>query len=112
MTGTVLWLIAIALIVVGLLIYFYSALNEERRKAAQRESTNSQLEEDAKELVIDCLTSPDSYQRQAMAKQLAEFTSVDEVILQLLQDMAVGDEDEGVRKTAVSTLQVLNNRKN
>jgi HEAT repeat protein len=108
MTGTVLWLIAIGLIVVGLVIYFYSVLNEERRKAAQRESIGSQLEEDAKELVIDYLTSPDSYQRQAMAKQLAEFESVDEVILQLLLDMAVGDEDEGVRKTAVATLRVLN----
>jgi uncharacterized membrane protein len=107
MTGTVLWLIAIALIVVGLLIYFYSALNEEKRKADQQAVTTSQLEDDAKELVIDCLTSPDSYQRQAMAKQLAEFESVDEVILQLLQDMAVGDEDEGVRETAVATLQVL-----
>jgi len=107
MTGTVLWLIAIALIVVGLLVYFYSALNEEKRKAAQRESTNSQLEEDAKELVVTCLTSSDPYQRQAMAKQLAEFESVDDVVLHILQEMADGDEDEGVRKTAVSTLKML-----
>lgn len=109
MTVTVLWLIAIGFIVVGLLVYFYGVLNEEKRKAAQREIASSQLEDDAKEMIVDCLTSPDPYQRQAMAKQLAEFEAVDEVVLQLLQDMAVGDEDDGVRKTAVSTLQVLNN---
>lgn len=108
MTGTVLWLIAIALIVLGLLAYFYGVLEEEKRKAAQREFQSSQLEDDAKELVVTCLTSLDPYQRQAMAKQLAEFESVDEVVLQILQEMAVEDEDEGVRKTAVATLQVLN----
>ena len=108
MTATLLWLIAIAFIVVGLLVYFYGVLNEEKRRAAQREAATSQLEEDAKELIIDCLTSPDPYQRQAMAKQLAEFAAVDEVVLQLLQDMAAGDEDDGVRETAVNTLQVLN----
>lgn len=107
MTVTVLWLIAIVLIVVGLIVYFYSVLNEEKRKADQRESIDSELEDDAKELVVTCLTSTDAYQRQAMAKQLAEFESVDDVVLQILQEMAVGDEDEGVRKTAVATLQVL-----
>ena len=107
MTATLLWLIAIAFIVVGLLVYFYGVLNEEKRKAAQREAVTSQLEEDAKELIIDCLTSPDPYQRQAMAKQLAEFAAVDEVVLQLLQDMAAGDEDDGVRETAVATLNTL-----
>ena len=108
MTATLLWLIAIAFIVVGLLVYFYGVLNEEKRRAAQREAATSQLEEDAKELIIDCLTSPDPYQRQAMVKQLAEFAAVDEVVLQLLQDMAAGDEDDGVRETAVATLNTLN----
>ena len=107
MTATVLWLMAITFIVVGLLVYFYGVLNEEKRKAAQRETASNQLEDDTKELIIDYLASPDPYQRQAMAKQLAEFEAVDEVVLQLLQDMAAGDEDEGVRKTAVDTLQVL-----
>ena len=107
MTATLLWLMAIAFIVVGLLVYFYGVLNEEKRKAAQREAATSQLEDDAKELIIDCLTSPDPYQRQAMAKQLAEFAAVDDVVLQLLQDMADGDEDDGVRKTAVNTLKML-----
>ena len=108
MTVTVLWLIAIVLIVVGLLVYFYSALNEEKRRSAQQAATANQLEDDAKELVVTCLTSSDAYQRQAMAKQLAEFESVDEVVILILQEMADGDEDEGVRKTAVATLQVLN----
>jgi hypothetical protein len=42
-----------------------------------------------------------------MVKQLAEFAAVDEVVLQLLQDMAAGDEDDGVRETAVATLKEL-----
>ena len=108
MTTTLLWLIAIAFIVVGLLVYFASVLNEKKRESAQQESVDSLLEDDTKELILDCLTSSDAYQRQAMAKQLAEFESVDEVVLQLLQDMAVGDEDDGVRETAVATLQILN----
>jgi len=108
MTVTVLWLIAIALIVVGLLVYFYSALNEEKRKAVRQEPIDGELEDEAKELVVTCLTSSDPYQRQAMAKQLTEFESVDDIVLQILQELADGDEDEEVRKTAVSTLQVLN----
>lgn len=108
MTGTALWLMAITLIVVGLLIYFYSVVNEEKRRADQQ-APISRLEDEAKELVVTCLTSPDPYQRQAMARQLAEFASVDEVVLQILQELADGDEDEGVRKTAQHSLLILDN---
>jgi reverse gyrase len=108
MTVTFLWLVAIGFIVVGLLVYFYGVLNEEKRKAAHRNRASTQLEDDAKELIIDSLTSSDSYQRQAMAKQLAEFEVVDDVVVQLLQEMAESDEDQGVRETAVATLKILN----
>lgn len=105
MTGTVLWLIAIAFIVVGLILYFYGVLNEEKRKAKQRETFDGPLEDETKEVIVDSLTSPDPYLRKAMAKLLTDFDSVDEIVLQLLQEMAEGDKDKGVRETAVKTLK-------
>jgi hypothetical protein len=108
MTVTILWLIAILFIVVGLLVYFYEVIQEERRRLGQRESSYDWLEGDAKELIVTSLTSSDPYQRQAMAKQLADFDVVDDVIMLLLQEMAEGDDDRGVRKTAAATLQSLN----
>ncbi len=65
-------------------------------------------EDGMKEMVVNSLTSSYRYERQAMAKRLAEQEVVDDVFLQLLQDMAVGDEDEEVRETAVATLKALN----
>ncbi len=109
MTVTVLWLCAIGFIVVGLLVYFYGVLSEERRKAAQREAVSGPIEDETKEVIIDSLTSSDPYIRRGMLTLLSDFDSVDDVILNLLKEMAETDEDRGVRETAVSTLKTLQN---